>query len=103
MLETDASYANLDEDAYDVIVAFTKSEELVQLKEKNREGEKQDMCQALKDWAAEERRDGKREGKLEEKRESLRAIMDNLGFSLEKAMDVLNIPIEDRAQYIANI
>lgn len=76
MLETDASYANLDEDAYDVIAAFTKSEE---------------------------RRDGKIEGKLEEKRESLRAIMDNLGFSLEKAMDVLNIPIEDRAQYIANI
>ena len=95
LLETDASYANLDEDAYDVIAAFTKSEELMRLKEKNREGEKQDMCQALKDWAAEERR----EGKLE----SLRAIMENLGFSLERAMDVLNIPMEDRAQYIANI
>lgn len=95
MLETDENYANLDEDAYDVIAAFTKSEELMRLKEKNREGEKQDMCQALKEWAAEERR----EGKLE----SLRAIMENLGFSIERAMDVLNIPMEDRAQYIANI
>lgn len=95
LLETDENYANLDEDAYDVIAAFTKSEELMRLKEKNREGEKQDMCQALKEWAAEERR----EGKLE----SLRAIMENLGFSLERAMDVLNIPMEDRAQYIANI
>ena len=53
------------------------------------------MCQALKDWAAEERNEGKREGRMI----SLRAIMENLGLSLEKAMDVLNIPLEEREQY----
>ena len=61
------------------------------------------MCQALKDWAAEERSEGRLEGKIETTRASLRAIMGNLGFSLERAMDVLNIPKEERAQYIAEI
>lgn len=107
LVERDTAYANLDEDAYDVIAAFTKSEELVRLKETYRKGEKQDMCQALKDWAAEERSEGKLEGKIEGKIEgrmiSLRAIMENLGLSLEKAMDVLNIPLEEREQYIAGI
>ena len=107
LIETDGAYKNLAEEAYDVIALFTKSEELVKLKEKNRKGEKQDMCQGLKDWAAEERREGRLEGKIEGKIEttlaSLRAIMGNLGFSLERAMDVLNIPKEERAQYIAEI
>jgi len=57
------------------------------------------MCKALKDWAEEERR----EGKLEERVYSLRALMSNLGLTLEKAMDALNIPPEERAQCIAEI
>ena len=61
------------------------------------------MCQALKDWAAEERSEGKIEGKIEGRMISLRATMENLGLSLEKAMDVLNIPLEEREQYIAGV
>ena len=39
------------------MAAFTKSKELMQLREKQ-EGEKIDMCKALQDWAAEERKEG---------------------------------------------
>lgn len=99
LVESDRAYAELAEDAYDVIALFTNSEELIRRKESYRKGDKQDMCKALKDWAEEERR----EGKLEERVYSLRALMSNLGLTLEKAMDALNIPPEERAQCIAEI
>ena len=61
LLATDPAYQSLSEDAYDVMAAFTKSKELMQLREKQ-EGEKIDMCKALQDWAAEERKEGRKEG-----------------------------------------
>lgn len=50
------------------------------------------MCKALQDWAAEER--------MKEKLENLRAIINNLKLSAEKAMEVLNIPPEEREKYL---
>ncbi|MBP3578156.1 MAG: hypothetical protein J6K15_08615, partial [Lachnospiraceae bacterium] len=109
-------------DAYDVMAAFVKSKTLVQLKE-TEEGETIDMCKALQDWAARERREGRQEGRsegilvgrnegilagrtegmLEEKLANLRAIMINLKLTADKAMDVLNVPQEERAQYAAKL
>lgn len=110
LIENDPAYKTMREDAYEVIAAFTKSKELVQIKEKYTEEEK-NMCQALREWAEEERNEGKTEGKiegkiegrLEEKVENLRAIMKNLQLTVEKAMDVLEVPQEERAQYMAKI
>lgn len=103
LLKTDPAYKKLPEDAYDVIAAFTKSEELVQIKERTG-GEKIDMCQALKEWAEEERNEGRNEGRnvgmLEEKLANLRAIMVNLNLTAQKAMDALNVPQEEREQYM---
>lgn len=102
LVENDPAYKNMHEDAYDIIAAFTKSQELVQIKERTG-GEEQDMCQALKEWAADERREGKIEGRIEgqveEKTNNLRAIMTNLKLTAEAAMDVLDVPQEERAQY----
>lgn len=98
LLRTDPAYKKLPEDAYDVIAAFTNSEDLVQIKEKNR-GEEIDMCKALKEWAEEERCAGREEGTLA----NLRAIMANLNLTAEKAMDALNIPQEEWPQYLEKI
>ena len=54
------------------------------------------MCKALQDWAEEERKKGKMEGNLE----NLRAIINNLKLSAEKAMEVLDIPPEEREKYL---
>ena len=67
-------------DAYDVIAAFTKSKELIQIEE-DVEGECVDMCKALQDWAAEER--------MKEKLENLRAIINNLKLSAEFCLKLM--------------
>ena len=39
-------------------------------------------------------------GKIEQQLTNLRALMTNMRLSAEKAMDVLNVPQEERAQYM---
>jgi len=114
LIMEDAAYQNLPKDAYDVMAVFTRSEELMQIREKQ-EGENLDMCQALKDWAAEERAEGRKEGRkegitlgitqgmMEEKLKNLKAVMINLKFTAEKAMEVLNIPQEERMGYLEKL
>lgn len=103
LLEKDPAYKTIRKDAYDVITAFTKSKELMQLEE-SMEGETVNMYKALQDWAAEEREEGREEGialgKIEQQLVNLRALMTNMRLSAEKAMDVLNVPLEERAQYM---
>ena len=60
--EQDSSYLDLDEDAYEVAVAFTGAEELLAVKKK----EGGDMCQALKELLQDERAEGREEGREEE-------------------------------------
>lgn len=62
--ENDA-YKNMDEDAYDMAIAYTKSEKFIGVKEYNEEGGRLNMCKALEDWAIEERTEGRLEGRLE--------------------------------------
>ena len=110
LITTDPAYKTVAGDAYDVMAAFVKSKTLVQLKE-TEEGETIDMCKALQDWAARERREGRQEGRSEGilvgrsegMLANLHAIMVNLNFTAEKAMDVLNVPQEERAQYVAKL
>ena len=58
--EQDTSYMELDEDAYEVAVAFTGAEELLAVKKK----EGGNMCQALKELLQDEWSEGKAEGVL---------------------------------------
>lgn len=60
--QQDATYMQLDEDAYDVAVAFTGAEELLSVKKK----EDSSMCQALKELLQDERAEGREEGREEE-------------------------------------
>lgn len=52
LIKEETAYQHMAKDAYEVIAAFTKSKELMEMEEKW-EGEKIDMCKALQDWAAE--------------------------------------------------
>lgn len=69
--------------------------------------EETNMCKALNDWAKEERELGKEEGKVEGKAEgarqtlieNIKSIMNNLGFTMEQAMDVLNVREPERDEY----
>jgi len=53
------------ESFYDMMVLYTKSTELLELKNKNREGEEINMCQAIKEMLQDERREGRAEGREE--------------------------------------
>ena len=58
----DESYAYLDEDAYDMVLAYAGEEEMFRIKEKYKKGGKVNMCQGLREWMEEERAEGKFEG-----------------------------------------
>ena len=77
-------------------------EEIRRIKEENEERVSY-MTFAMK--MMEERKEGFKEGKAEGLAEglasSIRNMMKNMGVSLEKAMDVLQIPVDERAKYAA--
>lgn len=47
--------------------------------------------------------EGRTEGRVEKLLENLRAVMVNLNLTAEKAMDVLNVPQEERADYMQQL
>ena len=69
LMETDSAYQNLDEDAYDMIALYTKSKELLEIKNENREGESVNMCQAIKEMLEDEREEGRMEERKNTERE----------------------------------
>lgn len=85
LIANDSAYQSLSTDAYEVMEVFTKSEELMQIRAKSEE-EEMNMCQGLKDWAAEEREEG-RIGIL------LCLVKDKI-LSIENAAERANISLE---------
>ena len=60
-----------------------------------------DQERALEVRAEEARADGRQEGRQEGLTASIRNVMHSMNFSVEKAMDVLQIPADERAKYAA--
>ena len=60
-----------------------------------------DQERALEIRAEEARADGRQEGRQEGLTASIRNVMHSMNFSVEKAMDVLQIPADERAKYAA--
>ncbi len=87
----DEAYQNMDEDAYDLVVAYSRAEGALSVKKYCGEEGKVDMCKGLADLIA----DSKAEGKLE----AIKSIMESLNMTAEQAMDVLKIPKEEREKY----
>ena len=57
----------------------------------------------LESWKEEMIRIGHAEGSECKLLENLRAVMTNLNLTAEKAMDVLNVPQEERAKYLQQL
>lgn len=73
LVENDPLYKNMDEDAYDMVVACTGTKELLEIKKYHGKDGKIDMCKGLYDWIEEERMEGKSEGM----REGMRAFVED--------------------------
>lgn len=75
------------------------------------EGGKVDMCKAIDDMRAEERREGQREGLREGQREgrrlgtldNLRSLLAHTGWELARAFDALDVPESERASLAAEL
>ena len=57
-VESDPSYKEMDEDAYDMAAAYVKAEELIAVKKFYKKEGKVNMCKALKDLIEEGREEG---------------------------------------------
>lgn len=71
LVQDNPAYQEMDEDAFDMAVAYADSEELISVKKFYGKGGKVNMCKGLLDWMAEERQAGREEGR-EEGREAAR-------------------------------
>ena len=67
LVMSDESYAFLEEDACDMVLAYVGEEEMSRIKEKHKKGGKVNMCQGLREWMEDERSEGKLEGRTEER------------------------------------
>ncbi len=72
LILSDPAFRSLDTEAYNVIVQYTHSNDLLELKENMKKGEKVDMCRALTMMLKEERNIGKTDGLREGKTVGLR-------------------------------
>ncbi len=78
LVEHDAYYKEMDEDAFEVVTKYTNSKELVQAKDYTVEGGKNDVCKAIQDLMADSREQGIEEGREEGREEGKRLIIINM-------------------------
>ena len=62
LVQGDAAYQSMDEDAYDMAVAYTDATELIAVKEFHRKDGKVNMCKALTELIEEGREEGREQG-----------------------------------------
>lgn len=65
LVQGDSAYQNMDEDAYDMAVAYTDASELIAVKGFHRKDGKVNMCKALTELIEEGRAEGREEGREE--------------------------------------
>ena len=67
LISGDAAYQMLAEEAYDMVAAYVgEEEEMFKWKEKHKKGGTINMCQGLREWLADERTEGRAEGRAED-------------------------------------
>ena len=93
---------SLDEETARVIFGMLEiKEDIDKYKKRTEKGERINMCKAWDDQRESGRREGKREGKHEALTENLKCIMKNLKVTIQQAMDILEIPEEERSFYVS--
>ena len=87
-------YKHLDKETAEVIAVFTDNKKMLRVLEQE-EKEEYDMCKALDDLIA--------DGKTETLLEAVRSVMRSMAVAAEQAMEILEIPVEDRAGYMKKL
>ena len=95
---------SIDEETARAIFGMLEiKEDIEKYKKQTEKGERINMCKAWDDHKESGRREGMREGMREGKQEALSAsiktIMKNLQVTIQQAMDILEIPEEERKFY----
>lgn len=62
LVQEDDAFQNIDEDAYDMAVAYTDASELIAVKEFHRKDGRVNMCKALTELIEEGREEGREQG-----------------------------------------
>lgn len=93
LVENDAYYKNMDEDAYEVVNHYSNMPKLVEMKDYYGEDGKVNMCKAIMDWMEESKEEGREEGML---LEAERINQLNLLLSEQGRMDDLVRAAKDR-------
>ncbi len=90
-------YSGLDLESVKAIEGITGiSMDPTLMKELREDGEEvYNMCKAFEDYKEEGREEGREEGQLRD----IKVIMKNLKLTIEEAMKLLEIPVEDREKY----
>lgn len=96
LIENNTYFANMEEDAYDVVANYANIVESVAVKEYSMEGGKVNMCKGLRDWLDEEVAEGKAAGIVKTARryhakdeEIIEQLMEELGVDEEIAKQYL--------------
>ena len=90
-VESDPSYKEMDEDAYDMAAAYVKAEELIAVKKFYKKEGKVNMCKALKDLIEE----GREEGEAKTLVKNVESVMDKFGVDLETACNGVGITVSE--------
>ena len=89
---------SMDEETAKAIFGMLEIKENInKYKKKTKEGERINMCKAWDDH----KESGRYEPRREEKAQNLKCIMKNLQVTIQQAMDILEIPEEERSFYVS--
>ena len=106
LLESDQAYRHLDRDTLEAMTVLLKMPAVWGKKEKfmkkNEDREEYDMCQAVREWAEEERQIGRKEGRKEGREESRAAIVRNLILRGDTDESIMQV-VECSREYVATI
>lgn len=103
LVEGDSTYQELEEDAYDMIAAYTRAEKFVAIKDKYRKKEKVNMCQALNELLEDSRLVGVEQGieqgifRIVYKKVKKNYTLDMIADDLEEEIEVIR-PLYERAK-----
>ena len=80
LVQKDEAFQNMEEDAYDMAVAYAGAEELLAVKKYRGKDGRINMCKGLADWMADERQQGIEQG-IEQGMQAF--VLDNLEEGVE--------------------
>ena len=103
LVESDSVYQELDEDVYDMIVAYTKANKFISIKNKYEKEGKIDMCQALNELLEDSRMIGIEQGteqvlfRMVYKKVKKNFSLDMIADDLEESVEVIK-PLYEKAK-----